>query len=215
MRWYWWLAIAVVLLGGLQLTGLLTVSDLEDLGTRGARLTNFPVDPSLGYVSQTPAECAAAAGNLDIDVYSLARMIRSEEGRSDVASKTAVGFAAVNRARRAGQSVTALLTMGRTGDGHYGPQNTGGRYAATEQDPYEGDAAIAAICLGGYADDPTFGAELFDRPKLQDLLLARGTPGYSQGAQGIANARVAAGYELVAATGVDVSELRFWRPRVG
>lgn len=213
MRWYWWLAIAF-LLGGLQLSGLLTVSDLEDLGTRGARLTKFPVDPSFNYVPQSPAECAAAAGDLDVDVYSLARMIRSEEGRSNVASKTAVGFAAVNQARSAGKSLTALLTMGNTGRGFYGPQNSGGRYAATDQDPYEGDAAIAAICLGGYATDPTFGSELFDRPKLQDLLLARGTTGYSKGSQGVADARVAAGYELVAATGVDVSELRFWRPAV-
>ena len=196
------------------MSGLLTVSDLEDLGTRGARLTKFPVDPSLNYVPQSPAECAAAAGDLDVDVYSLARMIRSEEGRSNVASKIAVGFAAVNRARSANKSLTALLTMGNTGNGFYGPQNSGGRYAATDQDPYEGDAAIAAICLGGYATDPTFGSELFDRPKLQDLLLARGTTGYSKGSQGVADARVAAGYELVAATGVDVSELRFWRPGV-
>ena len=215
MRWYWWVAIAVVLLGGLQVTGLLTAADLEDLATRGARLTKFPVDPSLNYVSQTPAECAAAAGDMDVDVYSLARMIRSEEGRSSVQAKTAVAFAAVNRARSAGKSVTALLTMGSTGDGFYGPQNSGGRYAATDQDPYEGDAAIAAICLGGYTADPTFGSELFDRPKLQDLLLARGTAGYTKGSEGVASARLAAGYELVAATGVDVSELRFWRPRIG
>jgi len=211
VRWYWWLAIAVILLG-VQVTGLLTVDDVSDLATRGARLTSIPVDPTLGYVSTSPADCAAAAGDLDLEVYSLARMIRSEEGRSNVAAKTAVAFAAVNRARTAGQSVTALLTMGNKGNGYYGPQNTGGRYATTEQDPYEGDAAIAAIALGGYAADPTSGATNFDRPKLQDLLLTRGTPGYTKNSQDVANERVSEGFTLVAATGVDVTELRFWRP---
>jgi hypothetical protein len=210
MRWYWWLAIALLLVGA-QVSGLLTASEVEDVATRGSKLTSFPVDASAGYVTTSPADCAQAAGGMDQEVYSLARMIRSEEGRSDVPSKTAVAFAAVNRARSAGQSVTALLTVGNTGGGFYGPQNTGGRYAATEQDPYEGDAAIAALVLGGYTADPTSGAEYFDRPKLQDLLLARGTPGYTKSAADVAASREAGGEVLVAATGVDVNELRFWK----
>jgi hypothetical protein len=175
---------------------------------RGSRLTRAPYDTTTGVVPGSPAELAAQAG-LDVETYSLARAIASEEGRSSALTKIAVGWAIKNYCAKHGTSITGRVTNALTPShaGSYGTQrdieegtdhyNGSDRYCSTALDPYDQDGQIAVGILTGAIPDPTDGADQFDRPA-----------GEKDPDQVAAN-RVSSGAELVQVDGVD--GLRFWR----
>lgn len=172
-----------------------------------------------GVIPETPESLASAAG-VALDVYSLARVMQSEE--SSLEARAAVGWAVRNHARLAKLTVTQLVTRARrkdksTGkitvydsDGHYGAQNcTPGRYASTYREPSNTTLTLAEEVLSGRRPDPTGGADQFDAPDLQDELAARDLTGKTKDAAQVAAARIAAGKELVLVEGVP--NTRFWR----
>jgi hypothetical protein len=181
-----------------------------DLVTRGARLTNAPYNTSTGVVPGAPQDLADST-SYDLETYSLARAISSEEGRSDDGTKLAVGWAIKNRADAGSGSITSLVTHATesTHSGYYGTQrnidaNTAGynhsdRYCSTANDPYDGDAQIAYAIQTGTLPDPTGGAQYFDRSADDD------------NADQVAANRAASGliaYDVPSAS----SGLRFWGP---
>jgi hypothetical protein len=186
---------------------------------RGSRLTRDPYDTTTGLVEGSPAELAAAA-NLDVETYSLARAVASEEGRSSELIKIAVAHAITNHARKAGRSITAVVTGARNPahQGSYGTQkdidpgelddegkptnpNEGksDRYVSTALDPYAQEGQIAAGVIDGSIPDPTGGADQFDRPAGE------------KDPDRIAQNRIDAGAELVEVSGIDGNAIRFWR----
>jgi hypothetical protein len=187
------------------------LNDALNAVVKGARLTSAPYDKTTGLVPGAPSDLADQAG-LDLESYSLARLIASEEGRSNNSIKAAVAWAVLNHARSSGKSVTSLLTHAKLGahSGSYGTQrnieqgtdgyNGSDRYASTSSDPYEGDGTIAAAVVSGQLPDPTGGAEYFDRPAGED-------------ADRVAANRAAAGLVLADVVGVDADAdgIRFWR----
>ena len=165
-----YLAIAVALF--LVLAG--PVSTLMD---RGKRLTHTTLDGA-GNIAADPhalALQAAAVAGADVsdDEYALARMVSSEEGGADRATKIAICWVAVNDGQAFG-GVVQVLTYDKSaaGSGYFGNQ-TGRRYS-TARDPYEDDLEIARAVLSGQEPDTTGGATHFFRSALQDVLLAEG-----------------------------------------
>ena len=186
------------------------IDDGVDLVTRGKRVTHAPYDPSTGIVPGSPQSLADTTG-YDLETYSLARAISSEEGRSDDATKLAVGWAIKNRANAGSGSITALVTRANepSHSGFYGTQrnldpSTAGyrhsdRFCSTGNDPYQGDMQIAYAIQTGTLPDSTGGAQFFDVPAFDD-----------NAAQVAAN-RAADGliaYDVPSARG----GLRFWGP---
>jgi len=190
-------------------------NDALDGIIRGERATRCSYDKTTGVVPCDPTSLADQAGQ-SLEVYSLARAVASEEGRSSSAVKALVAHAINNEARRRGSSITALVTRAKlpAHNGMYGTQRnieegTAGydgsdRYCSTAQDPYSGDLEIAAGVLDGTIPDLTGGATQFDRPS-----------GESDPDR-VAQNRMNAGSELVPGiedlTGDD---LRFWRRGIG
>ena len=169
--------------------------DVLDNILRGNRVTKAPYSKITGAVNVPPASLAAEAG-VDVDTYSLARMISSEEGRSSNTVKAAVGWAAINHANASGKSITDVLTTNKNHPGLYGTQVGG--YASTALDPYDGDIAIAAGILGGTIEDMTGGADQFDRPS------GEADP------DAVAANRIASGSHEVSVPGIDDGGIRFW-----
>lgn len=193
-------------------------SDILSAITQGSRVTNAPYSKVTGCVLGSPDTLAAIAG-VDVEVYSLARCIASEEGNSSKETQAAVGWATKNHADASGKSITDLLTYAvePTHRGKYGTQRNievgtangpnpatgfkGGsdRYASTANDPYQGHIAIATGILDGSIPDITKGADQYDRPAAERDPVA------------IANQRTSSGSTLVDLSdqGVDPG-LRFW-----
>lgn len=184
-----------------------------DLVTRGARLTHAPYDTDTGVVPGSPQSLADQT-SYDLETYSLARAISSEEGRSSDDTKLAIGWAIKNRADAGGGSITALVTHAKVAShsGSYGTQRNidetagGGqkgpsdRYCSTANDPYDGDAQIAYAIQTGSLPDPTGGAQYFDRSAQDD------------NADEVATNRANEGLVLADVAGDIASGLEFWRP---
>lgn len=195
------------------------LNDALNAIVKGARLTSAPYNKTTGVVPGAPEDLAAAAG-LDVETYSLARMISSEEGRSSNTVKAAVAWAIQNKATMLGRSITDHLTR-TTEPSHYGlygtyilldkssalyredsngKPNRGDRDASTANDPYEGDATIAAGVRDGSIPDLTGGADQFDRPSGE------------RDPDAVAAKRIAGGSVQVAVSGISDSDgIRFWR----
>jgi hypothetical protein len=191
-----WLMLAVVALllvaGGGDPT--LGIEQLLAGITRGARVTSSTYDPDTRAVLERPADLASDAGT-DLDTYSLARMIASENGRDSNLIQTAVAWAAANYAEGEGMSISDVLILG----GHYGDQ-VRNHYASTRLDPYEGHVAIAEGVLDGTIPDPTGGATNFDAPRgLSDP-------------DAVALKRARVGLVQASIPGIDPTYMRFWRP---
>jgi len=181
-----------------------------DLVTRGNRLTHAPYDTSTGVVPGDPQSLADST-TLDLESYSLARAISSEEGRSDDGTKLAVGWAIKNRADASSGSITSLVTKAKepSHSGYYGTQrnidsstagyNGSDRYCSTGNDPYDGDGQIALAIQNGQLPDPTGGAQYFDVPAFDD------------DSDQVAANRAASGLVQVDVPGAR-SGLRFWAP---
>jgi hypothetical protein len=184
-----------------------------DLVVRGQRLTHAPYDTTTGVVPGTPQSLADQT-SYDLETYSLARAISSEEGRSSDDTKLAIGWAIKNRADAGAGSITALVTHAKVSShsGSYGTQrnidpDAGGgphgpsdRYCSTANDPYDGDAQIALAIQNGTLPDPTGGAQYFDRSAQDD------------NAEEVATNRAADGLVLADVSGDIASGLEFWRP---
>jgi hypothetical protein len=175
--------------------------------TRGRRLTYASPGPD-GVVNATPDDLATAAG-ASLEEYSLARMIASEEGNANTATKAAVALAMVNYARRAAKTITQILVRAKNAEhsGFYGTQrdidqassnfNHSDRYASTAKDPYAGDLEIARGVLDGSIEDFTGGAIQFDRAASET------------NPDKVASDRMSEGRTQVFPDGVDPG-LRFW-----
>jgi hypothetical protein len=185
------------------------ITDIYSSVVQGTRVTHAPYSKVTGIVPGTPAVLAASAG-VDVDTYSLARALASEEGNSSTATQVAVAWAINNHASQAGTSITQLVTHAKLAShsGLYGTQrnievgtagyNGSDRYCSTANDPYAGHIQVAQGVLDGTFADPTSGADQFDRPS-----------GESNPGQVAAN-RLDSGSELVDVAGTD-GDIRFWR----
>jgi hypothetical protein len=181
-----------------------------DLVTRGQRLTHAPYDTTTGVVPGSPQSLADQT-TYDLETYSLARAISSEEGRGNDDTKLAIGWAIKNRADAGGGSITALVTRAKYAphSGSYGTErnievgtpgyNGSDRYCASGNDPYDGDAQIALAIQNGYLPDPTGGAQYFDRAAFDD------------NPEQVAANRANEGLVLADVAGDVSSGLRFWR----
>lgn len=91
-----WLLVAVVVFllyvgQGNPVDGFVTA--INEL-TRGERLTHSPAD-STGLVAGTPEDVADESG-LSQEVYSLARMLASEEPHTDPTTQAAIAWCTIN-----------------------------------------------------------------------------------------------------------------------
>jgi|SRR5215831_4489841 len=169
------------------------IDDVVNGITRGKRLTNAPYDKSTGLVPGSPSDLAASCG-MDVETYSLARAIASEEAGSTNATKVAVGWAIKNAAnQKYGGSITTLVC---TADGSYGIQPLVG-YCSTAHDPYEGEGTIAEGIQSGAIADTTDGATQFDRPA-------------GENAAKVQAKRIASGATQVTPEGTLTPGLEFW-----
>jgi hypothetical protein len=192
-----------------------------------------------GVTPLAPSSLAAGMG-VELNRYALARMIDSEFSKYRDA-RIGAGWAARNQAAHLGTSVAAMLTRQRIrvpktddagneldvngdpfdpssgvakayvhvpgpGDGFFGTQH--GRYASSAQDASPDAISIADDVMSGNVEDPTGGARQFDSPGAFGI--QAGTS--SADADTVAQARIAAGNELVVLPGVPASYARFWRP---
>lgn len=140
---------------------------LVDVVDRGKRLSVCTVNAS-GVVAESAedltAQAAAVVGRaVDLDAYSLARMVRSEEGRAGQIAKVYLCHVMLNQARALGWSVTGTIEFHTTPSraDHYGSQTSG--RVASGADPYESDLAAAEYAQAQRAQgiDPTGGASNF------------------------------------------------------
>jgi hypothetical protein len=211
------LLLVVVLAALLLFTGPAVVETIVN-GPRIGPKTELGGD---GLVAVDPAELAAAA-DLDVDVYALARALMSEHGWDPENYLVAIGWAIRNKAEERGTTVLRLLTdgAGTAGDGRFGAQNAsaGTKYASTQQDPHERHVRVAGYVLSAPpALDPTRGATHFFSPRTQDALAARGESGYVKtAAQVDADWRApgglyAAGAVPVVPPGIDPQRLTLYR----
>ncbi len=188
------------------------VNDAVDLVVQGKRLTHAPYDTTTGVVNVDP-QALADSTTYDLETYALARAIASEEGRGSQQLQLAVGWAIKNRADAGSGSIATLVTHAKVAShsGLFGtqrnidPSEGGGpsgpsdRYCSTANDPYDGHAQIALAIQNGTFQDPTGGAQYFDRPAHDD------------NPEKTAANRLAAGLVQADVPGVD-SSIRFWRP---
>lgn len=143
------------------------------------------------------------------DTFALAAMIASEEGGGTAAMKTAVAWAAKNRALRRNRSLAELLAPG----GVLASQSVGKRYAATDEPPSADEIVLADKVIRNLVSDPTGGADQFDSPAAQRALLTRNHPRYKSTPEQVEADRRKQGKTLVTLPGVSPNRLRFWRPK--
>ncbi len=122
-----------------------------------------------GYVLVTgdPASLAGQAG-LPLDVYSLARMVASENGSASSATLLALAEVARNKAAQRSETVTELLTRSSItiADGRYSEQ-AAGKWASTRLDPNGRHVAAATFALGEGSNVFGDAIDFFD-PSAQD-----------------------------------------------
>ena len=177
----------------------------------GTMDTRLHVLNGQGFVEADPSALAREAG-VPLDVYALASCMQSEEGST--AGRLAVGCAARNHSRQAGQSAATILLRradkhGKRlpGDGHFGKQ--AGRYAATSKPPTATTLILAANLLADPSPiaDVTHGAVQWDAPESQDRQHASDPDNNKTSAQ-IAGLRQRAGARLIRIE--NVPSTRFW-----
>jgi hypothetical protein len=143
----------------------LAAIDGADTGRTGPSTTNS--GSPLYIVDGAPEDLASQAG-LDVDTYSLARMVSSEEGSGNAATLLCLAEAARNKAQQRGQSVSQLLTASKRSDadGNYSAQ-AAGKWASTRRDPNGRHVAAAQAALQQGTDLAAGAVDYFD-PSSQD-----------------------------------------------
>lgn len=164
----------------------------------GPKTSANPSSPS--EIAQNPDELAESAG-LDLQVYTLARIISSEEGNSPVLYWVAVAWASRNNAPDG--DIFSWAT-----DGSFGEQGPG-RPCSTRQDPYEGHVKVAQAVLAGTVADPTEGSRYWIAPRTQDILHLRDSSKYKSFDEVNAK-RLASGLRQVNPPGIDSGLLVFY-----
>jgi hypothetical protein len=127
-----------------------------------------------GVIPGDPNDLAAARG-VDVDAYSMARALMSEDSNQD--ARIGIGWAIKNHARNAGVSITTLVTRNTNPNhadhnGHYG-REVPGQYCATSLSPTDDVIELAQSIMSESIPDPTGGAVLWDGPAGQDAAHAR------------------------------------------
>lgn len=169
------LALAVGFLAWWQRDTLVQAGDaavgfVVDLTQRGDKLTDTSTNVD-GNIAEEPQDLANAASDVlgfqaDLDTYSAARMVRSEEGSLSPDVRALLVHVAINDAAAlGGWTLTHLMTYSTNPDnnGIYGAQYGQRRYS-TAQDPYTQDYGIAQQVIASRAAggaDPTRGATKF------------------------------------------------------
>lgn len=161
-----------------------------------------------GIVKGKPEDLARAAG-VPVDVYSLARLMQTEEATRT--GRIAVGWATRNAATRGKVTITKLVTRSnsKAAAGKYGRQDVGPKWAATTQAPTAETLELAKQIMAEppKIPDPTKGATQWDAPAAQDRLHKQNPAKWKPAAE-IAKTREAAGKKLVTVAGVP--NTRFW-----
>ena len=201
--------LVAILGGGVCLALLAGLGSVAVALLKGKKLL---ADGTVSVDGLTPADPAslAAAADLDLDTYALARMVEAEAGGIGQSGKLGVAFAAVNHAEIAGKTIAALLVRSTgAGNGYFGRQDQG-RYATTSRDPSAAALDAATQVTSRAVADPTGGADQWDSPWSYKDDPVTGETGTAKAAR-VAAARVAAGKELVTLADVPARKLRFWR----
>jgi hypothetical protein len=150
--------------------------------------------PDGGFLAIAPSELANAAG-VAVDVYTGARIIRSEAGSAHENERAAVLWVALNQCARWGVGLTDGACRGSKGGGYYGAQNAGGRWISTRLAPTADDLQLAdSIVNAGFPPDRTDGATKFMHVATQTALHRRDPDRYKAPEVVIADWR-ADGYE--------------------
>ncbi len=159
-----------------------------------------------GLVEASPSGLARAAG-VDLDTYSLASAMQSEE-RGD-RGRLAVGRAIWNAVRgNKGEIFRKLAPGGRFGSQEVNP------YAATSRGPTARTLELARAIVAGRVPDFVEGAVQWDSPATQDRLHAlyladpSRYPKYRRSSADVAKRRIAGGAREVRLPGVP--DTRFW-----
>lgn len=163
------------------------------------------------YVSESPSTLAEAA-SVELDAYSLARMVASEYGSASSVTQLAVAECAVNYAHLRNKTITELLTYSQfsAANGHYGEQV--GRWAATGKDPNHRNLAAAKAAIAG--SNVTNGAVDFFEPRGQIVGNAQGTGFVRQSALAYIAARDAEGLAWVGdIQGINSNQLMMFAPK--
>jgi hypothetical protein len=163
-----------------ELAASVSASGASDYVTRTSARE---ISPGVSVIDDPPGVLATRAG-VDVETYSLARVIASEGYPGGTPLQLAVALSSIghvikSEAKARGQSITRLLTGG-TAPGYYGSQKAKG-YAATTRDPRVLDVAVAKAVLGGIPD-LTRGARNFVHPKVWGDKEARGETATQAGA---------------------------------
>lgn len=140
---------------------------LRDVVDRGDRLSRCTLTDD-GIVVESAAELVAQAvavvgHDVNVDAYSLARMVRSEESSAGQIAKNYLCHVMMNQADALGWGITQVIQFHTTSTraNRYGKQISG--RVASASDPYEADLAVAEHSLAERAQglDPTGGATNF------------------------------------------------------
>jgi hypothetical protein len=157
-----------------------------------------------------PATLAADRG-VDLDVYSLARAMQSEDSHHD--ARIGIGWCIKNHANNLKTSITTLVTRNKNPNhtehnGFYG-REVPGQYCATTIDPDDVTITNARLIMEGSIDDPTGGATLWDGPAGQDAAHARNPEQVPNDWKAQKAQRESEGYTLVELSGI--TSTVFWR----
>lgn len=158
-------------------------------------------------IIETPPEQLAKANGVSVEIESLARAMESEE--STTLARTAIGLAVRNRAKRAGKSITQLVTASKgKANGKYSRQDVaGGKYCTTYKSPSRATLNLAEQIISGKIADITKGSHQWDAPKAQAALNKKDPVKYKTPEQVAAN-RIKEGRKLVMIEGIP--NTRFW-----
>ena len=160
-----------------------------------------------GIIPTLPVDLAASAG-IDIDQYSLARAMQSEESSHD--GRVAIGWAIRNHCANLSESITDVLTANPknpASDGHYSKEMPG-KYCTTAHSPTSTTLDLAASIISGEIPDPTGGATFWDGPAAQDAAHARDPEKYTRDWAAQEQFRLNQGYSEVTIPWV---ETVFWK----
>jgi hypothetical protein len=157
-----------------------SIAELQSQRNQGEGFTLQPQGFVMGgersrqYIEQEPQMLAWECG-VNVNVYSLARMIASEGYSGDKQTEGATAAIAIcqmalNKAKRVGQDVTDVMTYHPSRDNRndrYGRQN-GGRYCSTIRDPKQWHLNVANAVWNSLVPDIVEGCHMYFDPKVQD-----------------------------------------------
>jgi hypothetical protein len=149
-----------------------------------------PSEDDRGVIVTAPAALLASVNlalaktgsqaRIDLNVYALARALRSEHGGEPASVRAWVAWAIRNGAQQSKVSVFEKLTRSRSPStsGLFARQRSDARFAATNRGPTVEDVTIArAVMAAAQSADPTRGSTNFFSPKAQNALFARAQAG--------------------------------------